>query len=123
MFAVIGQFLEKEFSRMSPKERKKLEKELQEADTGLYVPLPGTTETVESPLYKGSDPEWKAFAKLSRDPKKLSSIKASLAEFAKKAIDSNPSISLHFGKEWKISRAWIDVAYPMRPPPTFQRKA
>lgn len=107
---------------MSPKERKKLEKELEESDPAFYIPLPGTTETVPSPPYKGTDPEWKAFAKLSRDQKKISSIKATLAEFSKKAIENNPQISRQFGKEWKVTRAWLDVTYPLRPPPTFERQ-
>ncbi|KAH6657332.1 hypothetical protein BKA67DRAFT_186298 [Truncatella angustata] len=123
VFGVLGKWLDQEFAKMSPKERRKLEKELAEEDTALYIPLPGTTKLVESPPYKGTDPEWKQFAKLSRDPQKIQSIKASLAEYCKKAIEKHPQISHDFGPEWKITRAWLDVAYPQRPPPAFERQA
>lgn len=108
---------------MSPKERKKLEKEIEETDAAFYVPLPGTTQAVQSLPFKGTDPEWKQFAKMSRDPKKIATIKASLAEYCKKAIEKHPQITRDFGKEWRVTRSWLDVAYPSRPPPTFERQA
>jgi hypothetical protein len=123
VFGVLGKWLEQEISKMSPKERKKLEKELEDTDAAFYVPLPGTTRAVQSQPYTGTDPEWKQFAKLSRDQKKITSIKATLAEYCKRAIERHPQLSRDFGKEWRVTRAWFDVAYPQRPPPTFERQA
>lgn len=115
---ILWKWMEQELSQMSSKELEKLDEV-----APLYIPLPGTTRTVPSLPFKGTDPEWKQFAKLSRDPKKIASIKASLADYCKKAIERHPQISRDFGKEWKVTRSWLDVAYPQRPPPTFERQA
>ncbi|KAK9769515.1 hypothetical protein SCAR479_13826 [Seiridium cardinale] len=122
VFGILGKWLEQEVSRMSPKERKKLEQELEESDAAFYIPLPGTTHAVESQPYKGTDPEWKEFAKLSRDRKKINEIKGSLAQYCQKVIERHPYFK-DVGKEWKITRTWLDVTYPRLPPPTFERRA
>ena len=46
-----------------PKEKEEDEDE----DEGLFLPFPFTTEQVPSPPYRGTDPEWQEFMKISKD--------------------------------------------------------
>lgn len=39
----------------------------EEEEGGLFIPFPGTIEEIQQPPYRGSDPEWQAFVKFSKD--------------------------------------------------------
>ena len=39
-----------------------------------FFPIPFTTRVVESPPYRGSDPEWQAFIRVNNDRELLRSI-------------------------------------------------
>ncbi|KAI1850972.1 hypothetical protein JX265_007297 [Neoarthrinium moseri] len=122
VFSILGKWLDEQYANMSAKERKLLEKEIEETDASFFIPLPGTTHMIEPRPYRGSDPEWKQFAQLSRDPKQITDVKYTLAQYVRKAIEGHPIISRDFGKDWKLTRTWFDVNYPQRPPPTFERQ-
>lgn len=50
------------------------EDEEEEEDYGLFLPFPLWKELVAEPEYKGSDPEWQTFVKISRDSKQRQEI-------------------------------------------------
>jgi hypothetical protein len=41
--------------------------ESEEEEKPLFIPFPGTTKQLEPIPYRGSDPEWQAFIKFSKD--------------------------------------------------------
>jgi hypothetical protein len=41
--------------------------ELEEEEKPLFIPFPGTTKQLKPVPYRGSDPEWQAFIKFSKD--------------------------------------------------------
>jgi len=43
------------------------EEEGEEEEGSLFIPFPGTTKQLEPKPYRGSDPEWQAFIKFSKD--------------------------------------------------------
>lgn len=123
VFGILGKWWDQELAQMSPKERKQLDEEIHtESDDFYFIPLPLTTRMVEPPPYKGTDPEWREFAKLSRDPKRINQVKYTLANHIRQLVESHPVLSREFGRDWKLTRTWFDVNYPRRPPPTFERQ-
>ena len=51
-------------------------KELQEEDhKPLFIPFPGTTKQLKPVPYKGTDPEWQEFVRLSKQPTQVQRIK------------------------------------------------
>ena len=64
VFGTLGDWLEEQEAQMTEKERKELEEEIEP----FFIPLPFTTKQVEPLPYKGSDPEWQTFIKVSKNP-------------------------------------------------------
>ncbi|KAM3086108.1 hypothetical protein ACMFMG_000248 [Clarireedia jacksonii] len=96
--------------------------ELEEIDDKpLFIPFPGTTKQIPVRPYKGSDPEWQEFIKFSKDPELGKSVRNDLAEHVLKSISQHPLIAMRCGKNMKIRRVWLDVDFPMVPPPEFER--
>ncbi|KAI1191763.1 hypothetical protein F5B17DRAFT_380845 [Nemania serpens] len=87
-----------------------------------FIPLPGTTRMVPSLPYRSSDPEWREFLKISRDQALGLSIRTSLAELACRAVSRHSLLASRWGKDAAVSKYWLDIYYPFRPPPTFVRK-
>ncbi|KAI0446412.1 hypothetical protein F4803DRAFT_503452 [Xylaria telfairii] len=106
-------------SDMTDEERRELE---EEAELPFFIPFPGFTQMVEPLPYRGSDPEWQAYVKVSRDGQLLLSIRSSLAETACRAVAKHPVLTSRWGKDPGISKYWLDVLYPLKPPPTFVRQ-
>ena len=41
--------------------------EEEEEEVGIFIPFPGTTKQLQPQPYRGTDPEWQAFIKFSKD--------------------------------------------------------
>ncbi|KAI0517162.1 hypothetical protein F5B22DRAFT_636081 [Xylaria bambusicola] len=102
------------------------EEELQELEDEeaepLFIPFPGFTQTVEPVPFRSSDPEWREYIKVSRNQALLSSIRTNLAEMARRAVANDRQLTSRCGKDATVSRFWLDVQYPLKPPPTFVRQ-
>ncbi|KAI0126977.1 hypothetical protein BJ170DRAFT_684548 [Xylariales sp. AK1849] len=123
VYGVLGKWLDEQFSQMSPSEQRKLQKEMDEEEgPTLFVPLPWTTRMVEPQPYKGTDPEWRNFAKFSRNQQLIADVKGTLTEAVRSAIERHPTFGAYYGKEWKVQRSWLDLYFPLRPPPTYERQ-
>ncbi|TGJ86371.1 hypothetical protein E0Z10_g2365 [Xylaria hypoxylon] len=116
--ALVGLLDEAELE-LTEQERQELEEE--EAEP-MFIPFPGFTQMVEPPPYRSTDPEWRAYIKVSRNQALLTSIRGSLAEMARRAVVSHPLLARRFGNDTNVSKFWLDVQYPLRPPPTFVRQ-
>ncbi|KAI2620497.1 hypothetical protein GGR54DRAFT_102432 [Hypoxylon sp. NC1633] len=115
---------------MSTEERKELEKnskregdDSDEISITMRVPLPFTAKLVDSPPFKGTDPEWQAFVKISRSNETLSDIRNSLAELVCKTAKASNSLVRRCGSDMRLGRHWLDIQYPSRPPPNYVRWA
>ncbi|KAI8955510.1 hypothetical protein F4801DRAFT_586670 [Xylaria longipes] len=102
------------------------EQERQELDERAakpyFIPFPGFTQMIEPLPYRGGDPEWKAYVKVSRDRELLASVRGSVAEMARHAITRDPVLTKKWGKDATISKHWLDIQYPLMSPPTFVRQ-
>lgn len=138
VFGTLGDWLDEQEAQMTEKERKELEEETEP----FIIPLPFTTKQVEPLPYKGSDPEWQTFVKVSKNPAlirdlectlapnntstlnhaELTAFADKLATICKKALESHPLIVHRYGKDARIVQYMVDVLFPSKPPPTFVRK-
>ena len=60
---------ELEWAQLSDKEKAELAEQSDDERTPLlFLPFPFTTETIEQPPYRGSDPEWKEFLAVNKSP-------------------------------------------------------
>ncbi|KAI1425786.1 hypothetical protein F5Y12DRAFT_745638 [Xylaria sp. FL1777] len=94
----------------------------EEEDEPFFIPFPGFTKTVESLPYRGSDPEWQAYVKASRNKPLMDSIRVNLAEIARRVVAGHPRFVGRREKTPTISGYWLTVEFPSRPPPTFVRQ-
>ncbi|KAK8065191.1 hypothetical protein PG997_011938 [Apiospora hydei] len=119
----IGKLLEKQIASMSPQERKQLKKDMEEDDSDPFtIPLPLTTKLVQPSPYKGTDPEWQMFIKVAKDKDLMENIKKSLADMARTTLENHPQIKQRFGRNMTVRRHWLELHFPYRPPPTFERQ-
>ncbi|KAI0839270.1 hypothetical protein F5Y06DRAFT_31065 [Hypoxylon sp. FL0890] len=119
VFSTISAWLDEEEKQLTKKERKEIEEEMLEPIT---IPLPLTTKLVASEPYKGTDPEWKAFVRVSKNRELMRSLQSGLAELTHRVASRNSFLVHKCGPDMKLGRYWLDVHFPMRPPPTFVRK-
>ncbi|KAJ3563182.1 hypothetical protein NPX13_g8290 [Xylaria arbuscula] len=117
--ALVNLVEEADIEEINEEERKELEEEAAEP---IFIPFPGFTQTVEPVPYRSTDPEWRAYIKVSRNQALLSSMRASLAEMARRAIVNDRRLTSACGKNATVSKFWLDVQYPLKPPPTFVRQ-
>ncbi|KAL7620823.1 hypothetical protein AAE478_009821 [Parahypoxylon ruwenzoriense] len=118
VFGTLGAWLDEQEEGMTKTEREELAEDMLEP---LFIPLPFTTKMVESPPYRYSDPEWKAFVSVSKDRDLMRAIQGGLAELVRKTAESSASLVKKCGADMKLGRYWLDIQYPARPPPTFVR--
>ncbi|KAI0976704.1 hypothetical protein F4678DRAFT_455982 [Xylaria arbuscula] len=104
---------------LTEEERQELEEEAVEP---FFIPFPGFTQTVEPLPYRSTDPEWRAYIKVNRNQALLASIRSSLAEMARRSVANSPRLASRVGKDVQISKFWLDVQYPLAPPPNFVRQ-
>ncbi|KAI0452376.1 hypothetical protein F5B21DRAFT_483895 [Xylaria acuta] len=110
--------VDEEDLEMTEQERQELEEEAKP----MFIPFPGFTQKIQPLPYRGSDPEWQAYIKVSQDGELLVSIRNSLAEMALRTIAKHPGITRQWGKNVSLSKYWLDIHYPLEPPPTFVRQ-
>ncbi|ESZ91046.1 hypothetical protein SBOR_8565 [Sclerotinia borealis F-4128] len=94
------------------------EEELQEEP--MFLPFPGTTKELPSVPYKGTDPEFQEFIKISKDRKLVDKIRVDLVEFIRDSTTRSLVSLTTVGNEFKCRRSWLDIDFP-GPPPTFVR--
>ncbi|KAF2969977.1 hypothetical protein GQX73_g3608 [Xylaria multiplex] len=96
-------------------------REIEEAEP-IFIPFPGFTQTVEPLPYRSTDPEWRAFIKVNRNQALLVSIRENLAEMARRAVANHPVFKTPGGDSTRVAKYWLDIQYPLVPPPTFMRQ-
>ncbi|KAK1986868.1 hypothetical protein LZ30DRAFT_241583 [Colletotrichum cereale] len=111
--------VDREYENLSVAEKKALDEEMDEETEPWFIPFPFTTKSVSQPPYKGSDPEWQQFLKISKDKVAQQQIRSHLSQAVKSSIENSPVITARGGTPVKIRRYWLDIDFPARPPPLF----
>ncbi|KAI1309854.1 hypothetical protein F5Y03DRAFT_382954 [Xylaria venustula] len=104
---------------LTEEERQELEEEPVEP---FFIPFPGFTQTVEPLPYRSTDPEWRAYVEVSRNPALLAAIRRGLAETCRRSVVSSPRLANRVGRDATVAKFWLDIQYPLTPPPNFVRQ-
>ncbi|KAM0128686.1 hypothetical protein ACHAO1_008913 [Botrytis cinerea] len=97
------------------------EEEWQEAEPPLFIPFPGTTKQLPTVPYRGTDPEFQEFIKISQDTKLMNKLRVDLTEIMRDFACKSPIVVQIAGKNLKSRRIWLDIDFPSIPPPSFER--
>ncbi|KAK3392695.1 hypothetical protein B0H63DRAFT_106 [Podospora didyma] len=93
-----------------------------EADQpALFLPLPLTTKKLEPQPYAGWSPEWKEFVRISRDKALQDRIRHGIAALVLKTTMASPGMTSRCGKDMKLRRYWMDLDFPYKAPPEYER--
>ncbi|KAK6722010.1 hypothetical protein QX201_000877 [Fusarium graminearum] len=117
VFDPLFDWADAEWEALSEKEKEEAEANHDPDEPLLFLPFPFTTEEVKQPLYRGSDPEWQTFVKISQDKKLLQEIKNGLANEIKRGVERNPAFNKLLGGEVAVKKFWLDIIFPPAPPP------
>lgn len=125
-----------------------LREQIQQESKAFY-PVPFTTRAVDLPPYKGTDPEWQGYIRISKDKALQEKIRSEFPELGSRyrpvgqrksvevltgrlcldeirnvvrsAAEANAVLAKRAGSPMKVRRHWLDFEYPFRPPPKFVR--
>ncbi|KAL2756700.1 hypothetical protein ACRALDRAFT_1075562 [Sodiomyces alcalophilus JCM 7366] len=111
--------IETEYASLSEKERRAIEKEKEESDGSIFIAFPFTTTLIPAKPYKPTDPEWLQFLEISRDHDLQERLRRELAQLVGDTIERFSWRDV--GKNPRVRRYWLDIGFPSRPSPTFQR--
>ncbi|KAF1830212.1 hypothetical protein BDW02DRAFT_573261 [Decorospora gaudefroyi] len=83
--------------------------------TGFSRPRPAT-------FYKGSDPEWQEFRKISRDRERVHKIRGELVAMLRNFAANSPKYVARVGKvDTEKGKAWLEIKFPDGPPIEYER--
>ncbi|KAI4255308.1 MAG: hypothetical protein LQ352_002640 [Teloschistes flavicans] len=114
------------------------EEDEQNDEDAIFIPL-GFAYELPRNFYKGSDPEWQSFVRLSKDKKQCQFLKSILSvRFALsrrltclpdqlvglvgRFLGATPQFEKLLGKSYKPGKYWLDIEFPDGPPPEYERK-
>ncbi|KAF4995873.1 hypothetical protein FGRMN_4830 [Fusarium graminum] len=117
VFDPLFDWADAEWEALSDKEKEEAEADHDPDEPLLFLPFPFTTKEVKQPPYRGSDPEWQTFVKVSQDKKLMQEIKHGLANEIKRGVERNPAFNKLLGGEVAVRKFWLDVIFPPTPPP------
>ncbi|KAH7196664.1 uncharacterized protein B0J16DRAFT_365961 [Fusarium flagelliforme] len=117
VFDPLFDWADAEWEALSDKEKEEAEANHDPEEPLVFLPFPFTTEEVKQPPYRGSDPEWQTFVKVSQDKKLLQEIKNGLANEIKRGVERNPAFNKLLGGEVAVRKFWLDIIFPPAPPP------
>ncbi|KAL1867359.1 hypothetical protein VTK73DRAFT_4206 [Phialemonium thermophilum] len=102
--------------QLSPEERKRLD----EAEP-IFIALPLTTRIVQPPPYSITDPEWKQYVDIARNSRLQASIRRDFAQMIRFYVEQSVFLRPSIGDDPQITKYWIDIGYPNKPPPVYLR--
>ncbi|KAK3987674.1 hypothetical protein QBC44DRAFT_331046 [Cladorrhinum sp. PSN332] len=120
VLAPFYKFWDEHAEELEEERRKQVAKDGEE-EVLLFIPFPLTLEKFDAQPYSGRDPEWQEFVRISKDRKLLNKIRQDTANLVFRAVENNPIIGFRFGKDMKIRRYWMDLDFPYKAPPEYQR--
>ncbi|KAK9547958.1 uncharacterized protein AFUA_8G03910 [Aspergillus fumigatus Af293] len=88
------------------------------ASDPFFIPL-GWPRLREGKFYSSLDPEWREFVRISRDSKKLESLKDDLATIALRNASASNILLQLLGRPLTITGFWLVHHFPSRAPPEY----
>ncbi|KAL5365753.1 hypothetical protein BJX96DRAFT_159683 [Aspergillus floccosus] len=93
--------------------------EVTDADP-IFIPL-GWPRLRKGELYVASDPEWKEFAKVSRDREKLQALREELTSVVLRDASRSNMLLGALGGPLTVTGSWLVHHFPHRSPPLYSR--
>ncbi|MCJ1262164.1 hypothetical protein MMC22_002034 [Lobaria immixta] len=90
-------------------------------EDALFIPL-GFVRQRRSSYYKGTDPEWVSFVEFCRDRKRNELIRDELAGLVAQHTANMRTFQKALGMPIYIRKHWLDVDFPDRAPPEYERR-
>ncbi|KAI9680064.1 MAG: hypothetical protein M1817_005080 [Caeruleum heppii] len=89
-------------------------------ENATFVPLGWVRQRPRQP-YKGTDPEWQEFMKFSEDRDRNMRTRHDLAGMVGETMRRHRFYSSQMGSPMEVRKYWLDVDYPVGPPPEYER--
>ncbi|KAK4097436.1 hypothetical protein N658DRAFT_510379 [Parathielavia hyrcaniae] len=86
-----------------------------------FIAFPFTTKVHPPQPYSGSSPEWREFQRIARDPEEQRNIEDRLARLVVSHALKAPNFAAKYGSEANSYRYWLDIDYPYKAPPVYER--
>ncbi|KAL4889147.1 hypothetical protein BDV59DRAFT_195962 [Aspergillus ambiguus] len=108
-------------NRGSVKDRDATDESEESADSEpIFIPL-GWPRLRKGELYVASDPEWKEFAKISRDREKLQALREELTSIVLSDASRSNMLLGALGGPLTVTGSWLVHHFPHRSPPLYSR--
>jgi hypothetical protein len=116
----LGEVDDEEANEAEDEDEDEDEDEEEYDDAILFLPT-GFSRLKPKTFYKGSDPEWQEFKKISQDRPRLERIKQELLNTVRTAC-SSPAYRAKIGEvDHKKGQSWVEFKFPDGPPPAYER--
>ncbi|KAI4730786.1 hypothetical protein E4T49_01138 [Aureobasidium sp. EXF-10728] len=89
-------------------------------ENSLFIPLTWAKKLPRS-FYKGSDPEWQEFVKVSKDKARHKKIQSELVKIVYDTAQKHPAFVKQLGRDTKVGQCWLDIIFPDGPPQEYAR--
>ncbi|OAL55762.1 hypothetical protein IQ07DRAFT_529585 [Pyrenochaeta sp. DS3sAY3a] len=98
------------------------DEEAEDEEALFFLPTGLSREKKPHTFYKGSDPEWQEFKKLSKDPARITKIKLRLVDLLRSSYQRSAAQTARLGKiDIKKGHVWLDIQFPSGPPVEWER--
>ncbi|KAG9532543.1 hypothetical protein KCU99_g7772, partial [Aureobasidium melanogenum] len=89
-------------------------------ENSLFIPLTWAKKLPRT-FYKGSDPEWQEFVKVSKDKARHKKIQSELVKIVYDTAQKHPAFVKQLGRDTKVGQCWLDIIFPDGPPQEYAR--
>ncbi|KAH0272482.1 hypothetical protein KCU91_g6663, partial [Aureobasidium melanogenum] len=89
-------------------------------ENSLFIPLTWAKKLPRT-FYKGSDPEWQEFVKVSKDKARHKKIQSELVKVVYDTAQKHPAFVKQLGRDTKVGQCWLDIIFPDGPPQEYAR--
>ncbi|THZ89215.1 hypothetical protein D6C84_00267, partial [Aureobasidium pullulans] len=89
-------------------------------EDSYFIPLTWAKKLPRS-FYKGSDPEWQEFVKVSKDKARHKKIQSELVKIVFDTAQKHPAFVKQLGRDTKVGQCWLDIIFPDGPPQEYAR--
>ncbi len=95
------------------------DEEFEGDEDALFIPFSWPKQQPRT-FYKGSDPEWQEFIRLSKDPQRHKDIQRRLVSNVRSELSQHPHASRILGQiDHKKGKFWLEISFPEGPPTEY----
>lgn len=97
------------------------DEEEEDYDDGIFFLPTGFSRTKPTSFYKGSDPEWQEFKRVTQDKARIERIRQELVNIVRTQC-STPAVVAKIGEvDHKKGKVWIEFKFPDGPPAEYEQ--